>query len=100
VGTYGPFFHINPPYSIPRDEGWLPGVSIEKTSSTLERAQSASEWIDPSDNPSCVDQGAGPTHPPGCPTMTWSPGLENPQQTLACGSPCAAFLDPPATLVE
>jgi hypothetical protein len=99
LGTYGPFFHVLPPYRIPRDEGWLDGVSIEKTSSTLERAASASEWIDPSESASCVDQG-GQTPPPACPTLTRSPGAENSQQTLLCGSPCAAFVDPPSTLLE
>ena len=44
VGTYGPYFHLFPPYSAPRDEGWVAGVSIEKTSSTLERAQSAGQY--------------------------------------------------------
>src|SRR5262249_9633276 len=84
LGTDGPFSDVTPPYSIPRDEGWLAGVSIEKTSSTLARAQSASEWIDPSESAACVNQGAGPSPPPACPTHTWSPGIENPQQTLAC----------------
>jgi len=94
VGTYGPFFHVFPPYSAPRDEGWLVGVSIEKTSSTLERAQSQSEWIDPSESAACVDQGGSPP-PPACPTLTRSPGAENAQQTLECGSPSGAFVDSP-----
>ncbi len=76
LGTYGPLFHVLPPYSIPRDEGWLAGVSIEKTTSTLERAQSESEWVDPSEGPMCVDQG-GLMPPPECPTHTASPGAEN-----------------------
>jgi cysteine-rich repeat protein len=100
LGAYGPFFHVQPPYAIPRDEGWLVGVSIEKTSSTLERAQGASEWIDPSESAACVSQGAGPTPPPACPTLTRSPGAENSQQTLECGSPCAAFLDRPPALLD
>jgi hypothetical protein len=101
VGTYGPFFHVFPPYSAPRDEGWLDGVAIEKTSSTLERAVLASEWIDPSENAGCVSQGNGPTTPPGCSMFLWTPGVENPQQSLECGSPCAAFIDmPPRSLLE
>jgi cysteine-rich repeat protein len=56
VGTWGSYFHATTPYSAPRDEGWLTGVSIEKTSSTLERAQDASEWRDPSETAICVGQ--------------------------------------------
>jgi hypothetical protein len=93
LGTYGALFHAFPPYAMPRDEGWLVGVSIEKTSSTLVRAESAAEWVDPSEVPGCVDQG-GLTPPPACPTLTRSPGAENAQQTLACGSPSGAFVDP------
>jgi hypothetical protein len=94
LGTYGPFFHLVPPYVFPRDEGWLAGVSIEKTSSTLERAQSASEWIDGSASPGCVDQGGFPP-PPACATFTWTPGAENSQQSLPCWSPSGAFVDSP-----
>jgi cysteine-rich repeat protein len=100
TGTYGPFFHVFPPYSAPRDEGWLVRVSIEKVTSTLERAQNASEWIDGSDVPGCVNQGAGPTPPPACPSLTSTPGNENPEQTLACGSPCAAFVERSTSLLE
>jgi len=100
LGPYGPFFQVNPPYAIPRDDGWLVGVSIEKTSSTLERAQVATEWVDPSESVACVNQGAGPTPPPGCPTLTRSPGEQNAQQALVCGSPCAAFVDAPASLLQ
>ena len=92
TGTYGPAFHLFPPYSAPRDEGWLAGVSIEKTSSTLERAQSATEWRDPSETATCVAQGDG-SDDPDCVASTSSPGIENPLQTLECGSPSAAFLD-------
>jgi len=99
LGSYGPFFHVDPPYSIPRDEGWLAGVSIEKTSSTLERAQNASEWIDPSETASCVDQG-GSMPPPACATFTRTPGEENSLQALQCGSPCAAFVDAPESLLR
>jgi len=100
VGAYGPYFHVSPPYSAPRDEGWLDGVSIEKTTSTLERAQDASEWIDPSETAGCVAQGAGPTPPPACSMLLWTPGAENSQQALECGSPCRAFLDRTANLLE
>jgi cysteine-rich repeat protein len=99
VGTFGPFFHVHAPYSAPRDEGWLAGVSIEKVTSTLERAQSASEWVDPSEVPGCVGQG-GPTPPPACSGSTATPGAENPAQTLLCGSPCAAFVERSQNLLE
>ena len=85
---------MNPPYAIPRDDGWLVGVSIQKTTSTLARAQTASEWVDPSEDPSCVNQGAGSPPPPACQALSRTPGSENVQQTLACGSPCGAFVDP------
>jgi hypothetical protein len=88
VGTWGPYFHLAPPYSAPRDEGWLFGVSIEKTTSTLTRAESAGEWRDPSEAGACVGQQGT-----GCVSFSWSPGAENPLQTLACGSPSPAFLD-------
>jgi cysteine-rich repeat protein len=91
VGTYGPLFHAFAPYSAPRDEGWLNGVSIEKTSSTLERAQDASEWRDPSETVICVGQ-MGVGQPEDCNGLSWTPGAENPLQTLACGSPSGAFV--------
>jgi cysteine-rich repeat protein len=100
VGTYGPFFHVFPPYSAPRDEGWLTRVSIEKVTSTLERAQIASEWVDPSDVAGCVNQGGGTTPPPACPTLTSTPGTENPQQVLECGSASLAFLARSEGLLE
>jgi cysteine-rich repeat protein len=90
VGPYGPFFHITTPYQIPMDQGWLKGVSIEKTSSTLARATAASEWRDPSELGGIICQGQIGLL---CPTDTATPGTANPTQTLACGSPCAAFLD-------
>src|SRR5690606_8613166 len=34
TGLYGPYFHVVP-YRAPTDDGWLPGVSIEKVTSTL-----------------------------------------------------------------
>jgi cysteine-rich repeat protein len=88
VGFFGPFFHLAPPYVAERDEGWLSGVSIEKTTSTLTRATSAAEWRDPSEfgNALCSGQlGLA------CPTYTRTPGTKNPLQTLACGSPSGAF---------
>jgi cysteine-rich repeat protein len=88
VGTYGPYFHLFAPYSAPRDEGWLVRVSIEKTSSTLERAASAAEWRDPSEVGACVGQQGT-----GCVSATSTPGTVNPLQALACGSPSPAFLD-------
>ena len=93
LGPYGPFFNVHPPYAIPRDEGWLAGVSIQKTTSTLERAQTASEWVDPSETASCVNQGNGSPPPPACQASSRTPGSENLQQVLECGSPCGAFLD-------
>ncbi len=83
VGTHGPLFHVFPPYSAPRDEGWLPGVSIEKTTSTMARAVDATEWLDPSETVDCVAQGGYPQIPE-CATFTWTPGAENPGQTLFC----------------
>jgi len=96
TGPYGPFFHITP-YQIPTDEGWLKGVSIEKTSSTLARATSASEWRDPSELGAIVCAGQIGLF---CPTNTATPGAKNPTQTLACGSPCAAFLDDTDDLIS
>jgi cysteine-rich repeat protein len=97
AGPYGPFFHVTPPYVAPRDEGWLLRVSIEKTTSTLARALAASEWRDPSELGAFLCSGQiGFT----CPTNTATPGAENPLQSLACGSPCAAFLDEGASLIE
>jgi cysteine-rich repeat protein len=96
TGPYGPFFQITP-YQIPRDEGWLLRVAIEKTSSTLHRATSAAEWRDPSEQGPLFCSGQiGIT----CPTNTATPGSKNPTQTLACGSPCAAFLDTAPDLIE
>jgi len=96
AGMFGPYFHVVP-YRAPRDEGWLRGVSIEKVSSTLAPATSAAEWRDASESSLCVGQfsllGL-------CPTNLATPGAKNPLQTLACGSPCAAFLDDPVDLLE
>jgi cysteine-rich repeat protein len=90
AGLFGAYFHVIP-YRAPRDEGWLRGISIERTTSTLSRATSAAEWRDPSESALCVGQfslfGL-------CPTNLATPGSENPLQNMACGSPCAAFLDP------
>jgi hypothetical protein len=88
VGSYGPYFHVFAPYSAPRDEGWLFQVSIEKTSSTLERAASAAEWRDPSEVGACVGQQGT-----GCVSPSSTPGTENPLQALECGSASAAFVD-------
>jgi len=96
-GPYGPFFHITTPYQIPRDEGWLLRVSIEKTSSTLARATAASEWRDPSELGAIVCSGQIGLF---CPTNTTTPGAKNPTQTLACGSPCAAFLEIAADVIQ
>jgi cysteine-rich repeat protein len=102
TGAFGPFFH--PPYTDPsyvaeRDEGWLVRVAIEKTSDTLERATSSSEWRDPTENALCVGQGGGLL---GflCATNTATPGVENPTQNMECGSPCEAFLDAPVELTD
>ncbi len=96
AGLYGPFFHVTP-YVAERDEGWLAGVSIIKTTSTLARATSATEWKDPSElGPIICDGQIGFF----CPTLTRSPGAKNAGQNLACGSPCAAFLDAPAGLLD
>ena len=90
AGLYGAYFHVVP-YRAPRDVGWLKGVPIERTTSTLAPATSAAEWRDPSQSSLCVDQfsllGL-------CPTNLATPGSENPLQNLECGSPCRAFLDP------
>jgi len=89
AGLFGPYFHVVP-YRAPRDEGWLSGVSIEKTTSTLARAAGANEWRDPSELGALLCAGQiGFT----CPSNTATPGTENPTQDLVCGSPCAAFLD-------
>lgn len=97
AGLFGAYFHVVP-YKAPRDDGWLTGVSIERTTSTLAPATSAAEWRDPSELGSaltCQNQ-IGFT----CPSNTATPGTQNPLQALECGSPCAAFLDAPADLVE
>jgi cysteine-rich repeat protein len=100
TGPFGPFFHppfISPSYSAERDEGWLVRVAIEKTTSDLERATSASEWLDPTETALCAGQGGGFL---GflCTTNTATPGAENPTQNMECGSPCEAFLDSPSAL--
>lgn len=92
TGTYGGFFHSDAPYSAERDEGWLAQVSIYKNSSTLVRAAGASEWTDPSELGALV---CSSQIGPFCPTGTGTPGVSNPGQSLACGSPCAAFIDGP-----
>lgn len=100
AGAFGPFFHppfISPTYQIERDEGWLLRVSIEKTSSTLSRAVSATEWRDPSELGALICSGQIGLF---CPTNTATPGAQNPLQSMACGSPCAAFLDTPAGLLD
>jgi cysteine-rich repeat protein len=43
LGLYGGLFQT-PSYSAGLDQGYVPGVSLFKTSSTLERAQSGTEW--------------------------------------------------------
>jgi len=90
AGAYGGFFHIDAPYSAERDEGWLEQISIYKNSSTLARASDASEWTDPSELGPLVCQGQLGLF---CPTDLDTPGMANPGQTMACGSPCGAFLD-------
>jgi hypothetical protein len=65
-GTYGSRF--NPPnisYNVGRDTGFTLGESFRKTTSTLARAGSASEW---------TLSGAG----------NRTPGAQNPGQSLAC----------------
>jgi cysteine-rich repeat protein len=102
TGAFGPFFHppfISPSYSAERDEGWLVRVAIEKTTSDLERAESASEWRDPTENGTCVGQGGG-LFGFLCANNTATPGAENPTQSLECGSPCEAFIDSPAGLAD
>ncbi|HEY8516309.1 MAG TPA: DUF4215 domain-containing protein [Candidatus Binatia bacterium] len=96
TGLYGPYFHVVP-YRAPTDDGWLPGVSIEKVTSTLAPATSASEWRDPSELGPLVCSGQIGLF---CPSHTATPGSQNPLQNLACGSPCAAFLDQPEDLLE
>ncbi len=95
AGPYGGFFHIDPPYAAERDEGWLEQVSIYKNTSTLERASGWTEWTDPSEGGLCVGQLGF-----FCPTNTDTPGAPNQGQSLACGSPCRAFLDEPMGLLE
>jgi len=90
AGLYGAYFHVVP-YRAPRDAGWLKGVPIERTTSTLAPATSAAEWRDPSQSGLCVDQFSLVNL---CPTNLATPGGENPLQNLQCGSPCRAFLDP------
>ena len=104
VAPFGSAFHTFTPYSIERDEGGLAGVSIEKTTSTLARATSASEWRDPSELGSALTCQAqsGLT----CPTNTSTPGAENPGQVLDCpitttyGSASRAFLHKPSSLLN
>lgn len=92
VAPYGTLFHTQPTYSAPRDEGWLPGVSIEKVTSTLERAQDETEWVDPSETVDCVGQG-GLNPPPECVSYSWTPGTDNNSQLLECSSSSGAFVD-------
>jgi cysteine-rich repeat protein len=102
TGPFGPFFHppfMSPAYSAERDEGWLTRVAIEKTTNTLERAQNATEWRDPTENGTCSGQGGG-LFGFLCTNNTATPGVENPTQDLECGSPCEAFLDAPAELID
>ena len=89
VGFFGPFFHAQPPYVAERDEGWQPGVSIEKTTSALSRATSAAEWRDPTELGSVLCTGQLGL---ACPTNTRTPGARNTLQMLACGSPSGAFV--------
>ncbi len=96
AGLFGAYFHVTP-YVAPRDEGWLSGVSIEKVTSTLARATSAAEWRDPTEIAPLVCSGQIGL---ACPSNTATPGSENPLQNLACGSPCAAFLDMPEGLFD
>jgi cysteine-rich repeat protein len=104
AAPFGSPFHTFPPYSISRDDGQLAGVSIEKTTSTLARATSATEWRDPSELGSvltCQNQ-VGLT----CPTNTRTPGSANPGQSLICpftppyGSASRAFLQRPQSLLD
>lgn len=97
TGTWGGYFHIDVPYSAERDEGWLEQISIYKNSSTLQRAASASEWTDPSELGGLTCSGQIGLF---CPTNLDTPGIANPGQSLACGSPCAAFLDVGEGLLE
>lgn len=104
TAPFGPLFHTFPAYAIERDEGGLAGVSIEKTSSTLARAASASEWRDPTElgNPLTCQAQSGL----GCPSNTASPGAANPGQILECpitnpyGSVSRAFVQRPASLLD
>lgn len=97
AGAYGAFFHIDAPYSAERDEGWLEQVSIYKNSSSLARASSASEWTDPSELGALVCSGQLGLF---CPSNTDTPGAINPGQSMACGSPCMAFLDESEGLLD
>ncbi|MBY0276059.1 hypothetical protein K2Z84_11995 [Candidatus Binatia bacterium] len=97
VGPYGPFFHVTTPYQIPRDEGWLTRVSIEKKSSTLSRALAASEWVDRSEAGALICDGQIGLF---CASNLATPGAANPGQALACGSACRAFLDPAVDLLD
>lgn len=97
TGTFGSFFHIDAPYSAERDEGLLAGVSILKNTSTLARAASTTEWTDPSELGPLLCQGQSGG---SCPTNTASPGIQNAGQSMACGSPCRAFLDDSEDLFE
>jgi cysteine-rich repeat protein len=105
TAPFGPLFHTFTAYAIERDEGSLAGVSIAKTSSTLARATSASEWVDPSElgSPLTCQAQVGLT----CPTNTATPGAPNPTQVLECpitqppyGSASRAFVRQPRSLLD
>jgi len=104
TAPFGPLFHVFPAFAIERDEGQLAGVSIYKTTDTLARATSASEWRDPSELGSALTCQAqsGLT----CPINTATPGAPNPTQLLECpvtqpyGSVSRAFVQKTRTLLD
>jgi cysteine-rich repeat protein len=104
TAPFGPLFHTFTAYAIERDEGGLAGVAIEKTTSTLARAASASEWRDPTElgNPLTCQAQSGLT----CTSNTSTPGAANPGQALECpittpyGSASRAFVQRTKSLLE
>lgn len=56
TGTYGAMFQ-NPAYNAGRDQGFANFESLHKTTSTLARATSGSEWLESADSPGLSNAG-------------------------------------------
>jgi cysteine-rich repeat protein len=87
-GSDGVLFHqpsLAPPYSLPRDEGGsalgdAPGVSLEKNTSTVQRAAATGDW---SESGACVNQDITELTLGTCATNTATPGALNVPQSAA-----------------